>query len=110
MPTSRRPDCPCRARDRAAARGLSDRALAWRFILPSPPAARDQHLSADLDDLLSFTDYRANQPGREIKWIGLRNYERLLNSEDIWGYLQVTAHFVCWSIFFQVCWAWASRC
>jgi len=51
---------------------------------------------------LSFTNYRANQPGRPIRWIGLRNYERLLGSEDIWGYLQATAHFVGWSMFFQV--------
>ncbi|MCG8509339.1 MAG: sugar ABC transporter permease [Rhodospirillales bacterium] len=51
---------------------------------------------------LSFTNYRANQPTRPIRWVGTRNYERLLDSDDIWGYLQATAHFVCWSMFFQV--------
>jgi multiple sugar transport system permease protein len=51
---------------------------------------------------LSFTDYRANQPGRAIKWVGTRNYERLLGSSDIWGYLQATAHFVFWTMALQV--------
>jgi multiple sugar transport system permease protein len=51
---------------------------------------------------LSFTNYRANQPGREIKFVGLRNYERLLNSEDIWGYLQATANFVVSTMTIQV--------
>ena len=29
---------------------------------------------------LSFTNYRANRPGRPIKWVGTRNYERLLGA------------------------------
>jgi multiple sugar transport system permease protein len=86
-----------------AVRGLSDQAIAWWFILPSILLLLAINIFPLLWTIyLSFTDYRANQPGREIKWIGLRNYERLLASEDVWGYLQVTAHFVCWSIFFQV--------
>ena len=86
-----------------AVRGISDQAIAWWFILPSILLLLAINIFPLLWTIyLSFTDYRANQPGREIKWIGLRNYERLLASEDVWGYLQVTAHFVCWSIFFQV--------
>lgn len=85
------------------ATGLSDRAVAWLFISPTIVLL----LAINIFPLfwtivLSFTNYRANQPGRVIKWIGLRNYERLLGSEDIWGYLQATAHFVTWSMFFQV--------
>ena len=84
-------------------RGLSDRAIAWWFISPTIVLL----LAINIFPLfwaviLSFTNYRANRPGREIKWVGLKNYERILGSEDIWGYLQATAHFVCWSIFFQV--------
>ena len=87
----------------AGARGLSDRALSWVFIAPTILLL----LAINIFPLiwtvyLSFTNYRANQPGREIKWVGLNNYERLLGNEDIWGYLQATAHFVCWSMFFQV--------
>ena len=84
-------------------RGLSDRAVAWLFIGPTLAIL----LAINIFPLiwtvyLSFTNYRANQPGREVKWVGTRNYERLLGSEDIWGYLQATAHFVVWTMVLQV--------
>jgi multiple sugar transport system permease protein len=85
------------------AQGLSDRAVIWLFVGPTLLLLLAINIFPLIWNItLSFTDYRANQPTREIKWVGLRNYDRLLGSEDIWGYLQVTAHFVCWSIFFQV--------
>ena len=76
-----------------------DRAIAWLFISPTIILL----LAINIFPLiwtvyLSFTNYRANRPGRPIKWVGTRNYERLLESEDIWGYLQATAHFVCWTM------------
>ncbi|MBJ3774526.1 carbohydrate ABC transporter permease [Acuticoccus mangrovi] len=85
------------------ARGLSDRAITVLFIAPSVLLL----LAINIFPLiwtvyLSFTNYRANQPGREIKWIGTRNYERLLGSEDVWGYLQATANFVVWTMLIQV--------
>jgi multiple sugar transport system permease protein len=84
-------------------RGLSDRLIAWWFITPTILLLLAINIFPLLWTIyLSFTDYRANQPGREVKWIGIKNFERLLQSEDIWGYLQVTAHFVCWSIVLQV--------
>lgn len=84
-------------------RGMSDRAIAWLFISPTIALL----LAINIFPLfwtiyLSFTDYRANQPGRAIKWVGTRNYERLLGSSDIWGYLQATAHFVFWTMALQV--------
>ncbi len=86
-----------------AARGLSDRAVAAWFIAPTILLLLAINIFPLIWTIyLSFTNYRANQPGRPIRWIGLRNYERLLGSEDIWGYLQATAHFVGWSMFFQV--------
>ena len=67
------------------------------------PAAGDQHLSADLDDpAVSFTNFQANRPNREVEWVGLRNYERILTDTDIWLTMQATAHFLFWTIFFQV--------
>jgi multiple sugar transport system permease protein len=85
------------------ARGLSDRGIAWLCIGPTIVLLLAINIFPLIWTIyLSFTDYRANQPGRPIQWIGTRNYERLLGSEDIWGYLQATAHFVCWSMFFQV--------
>ena len=84
-------------------RGLSDRAIAWLFISPTIILL----LAINIFPLiwtvyLSFTNFRANQPGRIIRWVGTRNYERLLGSEDIWGYLQATAHFVFWTMLLQV--------
>ncbi len=37
-----------------------------------------------------------------MKWVGLRNYERILTDPDIWQTMQVTAHFLFWTLFFQV--------
>ncbi len=84
-------------------RGLSDTAIAWLFIAPTILIL----LAINIFPLiwtvyLSFTNFRANQPGRPVEWIGTRNYERLLGSEDIWGYLQVTAHFVLWTMALQI--------
>ncbi len=85
------------------AQGMSDRAVTWLFVGPTIALLLAINIFPLLWTIyLSFTNYRANQPGREVKWVGTRNYERLLGSEDIWGYLQATAHFVCWSMFFQV--------
>jgi multiple sugar transport system permease protein len=84
-------------------RGMSDRAIAWLFISPTIVLLLAINIFPLLWTIyLSFTDYRANQPGRAIKWVGTRNYERLLGSSDIWGYLQATAHFVFWTMALQV--------
>lgn len=83
--------------------GMSDRAIAWVCIAPTIILLLAVNIFPLLWTVyLSFTNYRANRPGRPVEWIGLKNYERLLESEDIWGYLQATAHFVCWSMFFQI--------
>lgn len=83
--------------------GLSDRVIAWVCIAPTLALLLAINIFPLIWTIyLSFTNYRANRPGQEIKWVGLRNYERLLNNEDIWGYLQATSHFVCWTMFFQI--------
>jgi multiple sugar transport system permease protein len=51
---------------------------------------------------LSFTNYRANRPNAEVEWVGLQNYQRILTDPDIWLTMQATAHFLFWTIFFQV--------
>ncbi len=84
-------------------RGMSDRMVAWIFIAPTIALL----LAINIFPLiwavyLSFTNYRANKPGAPINWVGIDNYRRILTNDDIWGYLQVTAHFVFWSIFLQV--------
>jgi multiple sugar transport system permease protein len=87
----------------AGGAGFSPRTIAWLFITPTVLlllAVNIFPLIWTID--LSFTDYRANQPGREIKDIGFRNYERILGDADIWDRLQTTASFVCWSIGLEV--------
>mgnify|MGYP002467691367 CR=1 FL=1 len=84
-------------------RGLSDRAIAWIFVAPTIFLL----LAINIFPLiwtvtLSFTNYRANRPNREVDWVGLRNYERLLTDTDIWLAMQATAHFLIWTIVLQV--------
>lgn len=96
------------ARSRSAAhghglRGMSDRALAFWFVLPTLLLL----LAINIFPLawniyLSFTNYRANRPGMPVNWVGDLNYERLLGSEEVWEYLQHTAHFVVWSMTLQI--------
>jgi multiple sugar transport system permease protein len=83
-------------------RGLSDRVLAWLFIAPTIVLLLAINIFPLIWTIyLSFTDYRANRPNAEIKNIGLRFYERILTDSDIWYGMQVTAHFVIWTIVFE---------
>ncbi len=84
-------------------RGLSDKAIAWIFVAPTIFLL----LAVNIFPLiwtvrLSFTDYRANRLNREVEWVGLRNYERILTDDGIWRNMQATAHFLVWTIVFQV--------
>ncbi|UUP16508.1 Trehalose transport system permease protein SugA [Nitratireductor thuwali] len=84
-------------------KGLSDRAVAWIFVAPTIALL----LAINIFPLiwtvwLSFTNFRVNRPNREAEFVGSRNYERILTDSDIWGTMQATAHFVFWTIVFQV--------
>ena len=84
-------------------RHLSDRVIAWIFIAPTIVLLLAINIFPLLWTVyLSFTNYKANRPSRVVEWVGSRNYERILESEDVWEYLQATAHFVGWTMFFQV--------
>ncbi len=84
-------------------RGLSDRAIAWIFVAPTIFLLLAINIFPLIWTIqLSFTNYKANRVGREVKNIGLRNYERILTDSDIWLNMQATAHFLFWTIFFQV--------
>jgi len=78
-------------------RGFSDRAIAWIFVGPTIFLL----LAINIFPLiwtvnLSFTDFKANRINRAVEYVGTRNYERILNDP------QATAHFLFWTIFFQV--------
>ena len=84
-------------------RGLSDRSIAWLFIAPTIVLLLAINIFPLIWTIyLSFTNFRANRPNEEVEWVGLRNYQRILTDEDIWMTMQATAHFVFWTLFFQV--------
>ena len=84
-------------------RGLSDRAIAWIFVGPTIFLLLAINIFPLIWTInLSFTNFKANRPNRAVEYIGFRNYERILNDSDIWLTMQATAHFLFWTIFFQV--------
>jgi len=84
-------------------RGLSDRSLAWLFITPVMVLL----LAINIFPLiwavrLSFTNYKSNRPNAPLRWVGLDNYADILSDPDVWHSMQVTAHFVVWTIVLQM--------
>jgi len=82
---------------------LSDRGIAWLFITPTIALL----LAINVFPLLwtiymSFTNYKANMGWVKYKDVGLDNYIDILTDTDIWAAMQTTAHFVFWSILFEV--------
>ena len=83
--------------------GLSDRTIKWLFVGPSIFLLLAINIFPLLWTIrLSFTNFRVNRFNAPIEFIGLRNYERILNDPDIWQTMQATAHFLFWTIFLQV--------
>ncbi len=83
--------------------GLSDRSLAWIFVLPTVILL----LALNIFPLfwtiyLSFTNFRANRPNADVDWVGISNYQRVLSDETVWESMRYTAHFLCWSISLQL--------
>ena len=84
-------------------KGLSDRAIAWIFVGPTIFLLLAINIFPLIWTInLSFTNFKANRANRAVEYIGTRNYERILNDADIWISMQATAHFLFWTIFFQV--------
>ena len=83
-------------------KGLSDRAIAWIFVGPTIFLLLAINIFPLIWTIrLSFTNFKANR-NRDVEWVGTRNYERILTDSDIWLNMQATAHFLFWTIFFQV--------
>jgi multiple sugar transport system permease protein len=84
-------------------RGLSDRAIAWLFIGPTILLLLAINIFPLIWTInLSFTNYRANRLNRPVEYIGFENYGRVLTDPDIWHNMQVTAHFLFWTLTLQV--------
>src|SRR5881227_480618 len=83
--------------------GMSDRAIAWLFITPTIMLL----LAINIFPLLwtiymSFTNFKANMGWVKYRSVGIDNYVDILTDSDIWTAMQTTAHFVFWSILFEV--------
>jgi multiple sugar transport system permease protein len=84
-------------------KGFSDRAIAWIFVGPTIVLLLAINIFPLIWTInLSFTNFKANRPNRAVDYIGFRNYERILTDADTWIAMQATAHFLFWTIFFQV--------
>ena len=56
-------------------RGYSDRAIAWMFVTPTIILLLAVNIFPLLWTIwLSFTNYSANRPNLDAKWVGLQNY------------------------------------
>ena len=84
------------------AKGLSDRAVAWIFITPTLLLLIAINIYPLIYAIsMSFTNFYANKLGREIKWVGLKNYAKILGKEAIWERMQITASFMFWTLLLQ---------
>ena len=84
-------------------RGVSDRTIAWLFVAPTIFLLLAINIFPLIWTInLSLTNFRANRVNREVDYIGLSNYERILTDSDIWLSMQATAHFLVWTIILQV--------
>ena len=79
-------------------RGLSDKAIAWLFIAPTILLLLAINIFPLLWTIyLSFTNYKANRKA-EIRWEGTEHYTDILSDPEIWHSMQVTPHFVFWTV------------
>ena len=89
---------------RGRLRGLSDRGIAWLFIAPDhPPLLAINIFPLIWTIYLSFTNFKANRPIAAID-VGRdrATTAAILTDPDVWAAMQVTAHFVFWTILLQV--------
>ncbi len=88
---------------KSAVTGLSDRAIAWIFVAPTIFLLLAVNIFPLIWTIvLSFTNYRVNRPNRDVEWVGLKNYQRILTDNGTWETMQATAHFLIWTIVLQV--------
>jgi multiple sugar transport system permease protein len=94
---------PPRAGARRRLSGLSDRGIAWLFVTPTILLL----LAINIFPLIwtiqmSFTNFKANMGWVKFRNVGIDNYADILTDPDLWIGMQTTAHFVIWSIVFEV--------
>ena len=84
-------------------RGLSDRGIAWLFIAPTIVLLLAINIFPLIWTIyLSFTTSTAAWPNRRCASSASTTISDILTDPDIWTRLQVTAHFVIWTIVLEV--------
>jgi multiple sugar transport system permease protein len=82
-------------------RGLSDKTVGWLFIGPTILLLLAINIFPLIWTIyLSFTNYKANRSA-PIRDVGLAHYQSILTDPEIWHSMQVTAHFVFWTILLE---------
>ena len=77
--------------------------IAWLFIAPTILLLLVINIFPLIWSIqLSFTNFKANRAVQGIQNVGIRNYINILHDEEIWSALQITAHFLFWTILLQV--------
>jgi multiple sugar transport system permease protein len=83
-------------------RGFSDKSIAWLFVGPTMVLLLAINIFPLIWTIyLSFTNYASNRPNRKVVNVGLKWYQDILSSPEVWAAMQATAHFVFWTILFQ---------
>jgi multiple sugar transport system permease protein len=88
---------------RQRSHGLSDRMIAWLFIAPTILLLLVINIFPLIWSIqLSFTNFKANRAVQGIQNVGILNYINILHDGEIWSAMQITAHFLFWTILLQV--------
>src|SRR5438128_12525089 len=78
--------------------GFSERTMAWLFIAPTMLLLLAINIFPLIWTIyLSFTNFKANR-STPVQYVGLRHYQDILTDNDVWQFMQATAHFVFWTI------------
>src|SRR3954467_4866728 len=86
----------------ARIKGISDRTITWLFVAPTIVLLLAINIFPLIWTIyLSFTNYRANRPNVPTRWLGIDWYQSILTDPDIWAAMQVTAHFVIWTVIIE---------
>ena len=76
--------------------------IAWLFIAPTILLLLVINIFPLIWSIqLSFTNFKANRAVQGIQNVGILNYINILHDGEIWSALQITAHFLFWTILLQ---------
>lgn len=82
--------------------GFSERTIAWLFIAPTILLLLAINIFPLIWTIyLSFTNFKANR-STPVHFVGLQHYQDILTDNDVWQFMQATAHFVFWTILLEM--------